>query len=107
MAKIQKRFKVIPYDDVPFRDPRTRPSSNPGESQWDDALAAIEQGRGQIEWIKKPKTAIRIEKPISGDKATLQTMARKRGCFVEVLEHGGSVYAWGSERAEAADRCFR
>jgi hypothetical protein len=57
--------------------------------------------------------AIQIVEPDSGErnalKATLQTMARKRRCFVEVLDddESDSVYAWASARAASEDRCYR
>jgi hypothetical protein len=105
MAKTPIKFKEIPYNDVPFREPRTRPSGSPGKSQWDDALAAIKRG-----WARKPKRAIQIVEPDSNKrkalKSTLITMARKRSCIVEVLDSGDSVYACGSDR-ESVDRCFR
>jgi len=109
MAKPQMPFKEIPYNKVPFRAPRTTVSGTEGHSQWDDALAVIKKGAGQLEWKKKPTRAIRMD----GDdaerkalKATLQTMGRKRGCVVEVLDDGQSVYAWAAERG-SSDRCFR
>lgn len=109
MPKLQIQFKEIPYVNVPFREPRTTVSSTKGQSQWDDALAVITKGAGQLEWKKKPTRAIRMD----GDdalrkalKATLQTMGRKRGCVVEVLDDGKSVYAWATERG-SSDRCFR
>jgi len=109
MAKPQIRFKEVPYGQVPFREPRTTVSGTEGKSQWDDALAVIKKGAGHLEWKKKPTRAIRLD----GDgaerkalKATLQTMGRKRGCVVEVLDDGQSVYAWATERG-SSDRCFR
>ncbi len=109
MTKPQIPFKEIPYEQVPFREPRTTVSGPEGKSQWDDALAVIKKGGGQLEWKKKPTLAIRTD----GDgaerkalKATLQTMGRKRGCVVEVLDDGKSVYAWATERGSSG-RCFR
>jgi len=109
MAKPQISFKEVPYTQVPFREPRTTVSGTEGKSQWDDALAVIKKGAGQLVWKKKPTRAIRMD----GDeaerkalKATLQTMGRKRGCVVEVLDDGHSVYAWATERG-SPDRCFR
>jgi hypothetical protein len=87
-------FKVVPLPKVPSRDPSTKPSSSRKGSQWDKALEAIERGRGEH--------AIRVDeadpKKRNWLKATLQTMARKRGRFVEVREDATSVYAWASEK---------
>jgi hypothetical protein len=109
MAKPQIRFKEVPDEQVPFRQPRTTVSGAEEKPQWDDALAVIKKGAGQLEWKKKPTRAIRMD----GDaaerkalKATLQTMGRKRGCVVEVLDDGQSVYARATERG-SSDRCFR
>lgn len=110
MAKTQIQFTEISYRDVPFREPRTTLSATPGHSQWDDALAVIQRGAGRLEWKKKPTRAIRIDghgaEARQALKAKLQTMGRKRGCVVEVLDDGQAVYAWATERA-SSDRCFR
>jgi len=110
MTKQQIQFTEISYRDVPFREPRTTVSATPAHSQWDDALAVIQRGAGRLEWNKKPKRAIRIDEHDAEGrralKAKLQTMGRKRGCVVEVLDNGHAVYAWASERA-SSDRCFR
>jgi hypothetical protein len=88
------KFEVIPLAEVPSREPSTKPSSNPKGSQWDRALEAIERGRGG--------QAIKVIEPDPKKrnwlKSTLQTMARKRGCFVEVRDDATSVYAWASEK---------
>jgi hypothetical protein len=110
MAKIQISFKEVPYSQVPFREPRTTVSGTEGKSQWDAALAVIKRGAGQLECKKKPTRAIRIDGKDAAErkalKATLQTMGRKRGCVVEVLDADGSVYAWAAERG-SLDRSFR
>jgi hypothetical protein len=110
MAKPQIPFKEIPYKEVPFREPRTTVSGTEGKSQWDDALEVIKKGAGNLEWKKKPTRAIRMDGRDAEErkalKAKLQTMGRKRGCVVEVLDDGQSVYAWATERG-SSDRCFR
>ena len=102
MPKPPIKFKEISLDDVPPpRLPSTRPSSNPRGSQWDQALAAIERGRGKRRAIQIVEHDFRKRNWL---KATLQTMARKRDCFVEVRDDEGdrnrppAVYAWASEK---------
>jgi len=79
-GKTSNTVQRNPYDKVPFREPRTTVSGTEGQSQWDDALAAIKKGAGQLEWKKKPTHAIRMD---GGDterkalKATLQTMGER------------------------------
>lgn len=98
MAKLRARkcidFELVPLREVPSREPSTKPSSSQKGSQWDEALQAIESERG--------RHAIKIGEPSPKKrgrlKATLQTMARKRGCFVEVREDASSVYAWASDK---------
>jgi hypothetical protein len=99
-----------PHAQAPFREPRTTVTGTEGKSQWDDALAVIKAGTGHLEWKKKPTRAIRID----GDeayrkalKATLQTMGRKRGCVVEVLDDGQSVVLGPSSAARHLARVER
>jgi hypothetical protein len=109
MANPQISFIEVPYAQVPFRKPRTTASGTEGSSQFDNALAVIKRGAGQFEWKKMPTCAIRFDGDAAERKAVkakLQTMGRKRGCVVEVLDNGQSVYAWASERG-SSDRCFR
>jgi len=73
MAKPQIRFKEVPYEQVPFREPRTTVSGTEGKSQWDDALAVIKKGAGQLEWKKKPTRAIRMD----GDDAERKALKLK------------------------------
>ena len=93
----QIEFEEISLDDVPSRPPSTKPSSNQRVSQWDNALRVIERGRGR-------RGAIKIHEPShrrrNWMKSTLQTMARKRDCFVEVRgdDETAAVYAWASEK---------
>jgi hypothetical protein len=98
MAKRKQiEFEEIPINDVPYRKPSTKPSSQARGSQWDNALKAVERGHG--------KRAIRIieRSPEKRKwlKSTLQTMARKRGCFVQVRNDDATsaVYAWASEKS--------
>ena len=87
------KFDVIPLDQVPSRNPVANRISNPVGSQWDEVLDTLEQRSG---------IAVRITERDSRErnrlKSTLQTIAKNRGCFVEVRSEGMSVYAWGSEK---------
>ena len=109
-AKPQEPFVEIRFAEVPFREPRTAVSITQRRSQFDDALAVIKKGAGRLEYRKKPTRAIRMDGRSAEErravKSKLQTMGRKRGCVVEVLDDGKSVYAWATDRG-SADRCFR
>lgn len=89
------RFEVISLDEVIPREPSTKRSSHRRGSQWDEGLDAIERGRGKWQGIRVREADPEKRKWL---KATLQTMARKRGCFVEVRDDATAVYAWASER---------
>jgi hypothetical protein len=87
------KFDVIPLDQVPSRNPVAIRISNPAGSQWDEVLDVLERRSGIAVRIMESDAKVRNRL-----KSTLQTIAKNRGCFVEVRSEDAFVYAWSSEK---------